>query len=227
MRVNIPDERKFEIYHAVETQLVSRREAARRFGISPTRVQQIVSDVQTFVVRHGGDALLTMPAAFLELGALNVCHEKLQFFYSQIIRQWRSEMNQGANSVRLLQAAARLSIEQAKLAGRIAKVRLAMLEAGLLEEGANEFVYAEDEAEQDETVAGRDPAEDQVAELPAIAPPAGGCTADDDRSYPEDLQAMLDVLAKSDDNTACDALVAALLKRGEANAREQTPAQPR
>lgn len=223
MRVNIPDERKFEIYHAVETQLVSRREAGRRFGISPTRVQQIVSDVQTFVVRHGGDALLTMPAACLELGALHVSHEKLQFFYSQIIRQWRSEMNQGANSVRLLQAAARLSIEQAKLAGRIAKVRLAMLEAGLIEEGTNEYVYAEDEAEQEETVAGCDPAEEE-AELPAIAPPAGGCTADDDRSYPEELQAMLGVLAKSDDNTACDALVAALLKRGEAQAREQTPA---
>lgn len=224
MRVNIPDERMMEIYHAVEIQLLSQREVASRFGLSPQRVDQIVSAVKMFVFLHGSETLLAMPSHRMELGALNFCYQQLCFYHGQVIRQWRQDPH-GAGGARLLHSAARLAIEQAKLVGRIAKVRLAMLEEGTLEESQPELIYTE----MDDT-----PADDLTPLEPASAPinaattpPVGGCTENRSTQHEAELKAMLDVLAKTDDNTGCDAIVEALVKRADAAHSKNTPAHPK
>ena len=45
MTLSLPSERNWAIFHSVTTEHLSRREAAERFGLSSTRVQQIVQQV--------------------------------------------------------------------------------------------------------------------------------------------------------------------------------------
>ena len=211
MRITLPSERKFEVYHAVKTQLMSRRDAAARFGISPTRVQQMVADVERFITEHGSVDLLNLPPDRLELASLNVCHAKLSHFYKQIMQQWRvAEQQPGgvAASVRLLHAAARISLDQTRLVARIAKARQALIESGSLQPTVYEFVH---EDEQEST----------------IAPPTGGCTLPPAKTDDAQLQAMMHVLATGDQGTTCDDFFDALLRRRDVPAAGKTPVQVR
>jgi hypothetical protein len=209
MRLILPSERKFEVYHAVETDQLSRREAARRFGLSPTRVQQIVADVKHFIARHGGEDVLNIEPQMLELASLRLCHERLSHLYRTTMR-----LSQGLDSrdtsayVRLLQTAARLTIDQAKVAGRIGKAQIALIEAGELNNEVHEIVYEDSDD--------------------ALSPPAGGCTenaAFESEPTPEELAVLTEVAASLGPDATSEQVIAEVMKRGLMHVFEKTPAQ--
>lgn len=214
MHLVVPSERNFEVYHAVEIELMSRRTAATRFGISSTRVQQIVAQVKEFVREHGDDAIVQAAPERLELASLNVCHEKLNYFYKSTMRLWNQVRDQpaaAAGSVRLLHSAARLSIEQTKVVARIAKVRLAMIEEGTLErvDPAQLTIVREDDNEE---------------ATPATSPPSGGCTAPKTQTQPSLIEQALARRVNPSEDFACDQTLAAMLSRHETKGREKHPA---
>ncbi len=224
MRLMIPSERNFEIYNAVHTDRMSRRNAAARFGISSTRVQQIVAQVQDFVLHYGDEMLLAMSPELMEVGALNLCHQRLGYLYHKLMLRCQAaeEASGPAACVRFIQAAARLTIEQTKIAGRIGKSHRTLLEEGFVERSTEtlEIVYEEEEEAAEET-APATPSEE------ANSPPAGGCTA----SSPAPLATTQPGLASEtltvDDDATCDQILVAMERRKRSQETEIAPAQPR
>jgi hypothetical protein len=215
MRVTMPSERKFEIYHAVQTEHLSRREAARRFKLSPTRVQQMVMEVRAFVLEHGSESTLNMEPDQLELASLRLGYEKLCFYEQRLMRQWTaaeaSASTQGL-AVRLMQASARIVIEQTKLAGRIAKVQKEMLEEGTFEATQHSYVLEEDE--DDEEAAHSEP-----------SPPEEDCTEDDPPMSAEEERMIKEIIASLGPGATSDQIFQAILLRGGLIKPENTPAQ--
>lgn len=224
MRLMIPSERNFEIYNAVQTDRMSRRNAAARFGISPTRVQQIVAQVQAFVLHHGDEVLLEMPPELMEVGALNLCHQRLGYLYHKLMLRCQAaeEASGPAACVRFILAAARLTIEQTKIAGRLGKTHRTLLEEGLVERSSEplEVVYEED----DEAAA--EPAPPTPAEA-ATSPPAGGCTAPSAAQPVITEPALASEALTVDDDATCDQILVAMERRKRVQESEITPAQPR
>lgn len=222
MRVNVPSDLKFEVYHAVDTLQMSRREAARKFGLSLTRIQQIVADVSAFIRDHGSKNLLGVAPERVELVSLRRCNERLSFFYHALTRRFMVADATNADAVtviRLMQACARLAIEQGKLEGRIGKVEQAMRDAGTLAE--HDYEYVKQEYECDEI---REP---QEAAAAASLPPAGGCTVNADATTARDQQVVRPASASSDFDTTSDELFQAILTRKIESPPEKTPAQLR
>ncbi len=223
MRLILPSERKFEVYHAVETDQLSRREAARRFGLSPTRVQQIVVDVKQFIAQHGSEDVLNIAPQMLELASLRLCHARLSHLYSTTMRLSHGlDSRQTSAYVRLLQTAARLTIDQAKVAGRIGKAQTALIEAGELNYEVHELVYEEDEETPALAVAEESEAEE------ATSPPARGCTENalsSSEPTEEELAVLTEVAASLGPDATSEQVVAEVMKRGLMHVFENTPAQ--
>jgi len=224
MRLILPSERKFEVYHAVETDQLSRREAARRFGLSPTRVQQIVVDVKQFIAQHGSEDVLNIAPQMLELASLRLCHERLSHLYRTTMR-----LSQGLDSgetsayVRLLQTAARLTIDQAKVAGRIGKAQTALIEAGELNYEVHEIVYEDDDEEAPSLAVAEEADHDE-----ATSPPARGCTenaASSSEPTAEEFAVLAEVAASLGPEATSEQVVAEVMKRGLMHVFENTPAQ--
>src|SRR5690349_19998971 len=113
MRVTFPSEQKFEVYHAVESLKLSRSEVAKRFGISLTRVQQMMSDVTAFVSEYGSEDLLNVSPERRELVALRLRYERLCFFYLTIMRKYNAlEASNGSAGamVKLLTTGSKISM---------------------------------------------------------------------------------------------------------------------
>jgi hypothetical protein len=214
MRVTMPSERKFEIYHAVQTEHLSRREAARRFKLSPTRVQQMVMEVRAFVLEHGSESTLNMEPDQLELASLRLGYEKLCFYEQRLMRQWtaaESSASMQGLAVRLMQASARIVIEQTKLAGRIAKVQKEMLEEGTFEAAQHSYVLEDDD--------------DEETEHSEASPPEEDCTEDDPPMSAEEERMINEIIASLGPNATSDQIFQATLLRGAQMKPENTPAQ--
>lgn len=215
MQLVVPSERNFEIFHAVEVDNLSRREAAARFGISSTRVQQIVEQVKHFVSTHGAENLVSTAPEQLELASLNLCYNRLDYFYKSTMRLWHKAQEQpqpASANVRLLHSAVRISIDQTKVVGRIAKVRLAMIEEGTLAPiNRNELTIRYEE----ETEAAPEP----------TSPPTRGCTAKPAFDEADVFRRVLAASASPSADDSCDQLLAAMLRRKVTQTRETGPAQ--
>lgn len=224
MRLVIPSQRNFEIYNAVHADRMSRRNAAARFGISPTRVQQIAAQVQAFVLHHGDEVLLEMPPELMEVGSLNLCHQRLGYLYHKLMQRCQAaeEASGPAACVRFILAAARLTIEQTKIAGRLGKTHRTLLEEGFVERSNEplEVVYEEDEDTTEEAAPTTSPDE-------ATSPPAGGCTAPSVASPVTEQASLTSSSLTVDDDATCDQIVAAMERRKREQASEITPAQSR
>lgn len=206
MRVTIPSERKFAIYHAIETERLSPALAAKRFGISLSEALDIAANVRHFVAVHGSIELLDQAPEEFELISLRRCHAQLDHFYATLMRQWRTVEQNPTASARLLQAAARLAIEQTRIAARIAKVQRAMIEEGTLERETHQYVYEE---EPEETT----------------SPPAGGCTDPLADWTDSDLTAAVQHITSLDPQATCDDVMTAILTGKYQKPAEKTPAQ--
>lgn len=220
MRVNVPSERKFEVFHAIQTQHMTRRQAARRFGISPTRVQQMLADVDAFVRQHGDEDLIETSPEKLELVSLRFCYARLSHFYAMLMRKYNSlEGSSLAQEVRLLQAAARMSVEQTKVVARISKVQQAMIEAGTLTHQPYEVVREDDE-------------EENVADAPAPAqeaacsPPAEGCTEEDDELTEAETRALTEVFANLGPDASSEQVFQELVRLDLLKVFDKTPVHP-
>lgn len=222
MRADVPSERNFEVYHAVETYKLTRREAAKRFGISPTRVQQIVVDVKEFLCDHGSVELLNIPPADVELASLRVCYERLNHFYTKVIRQFNTlelSMPGSPATIRLIQAATRISVEQSKVAGRICKVQKQMIESGEMPEPSHTFyqeVLEDDEDERNESHG------DEAEQTPLEE----GCTENNEEPTEEEQAAVAEVIAKLGPHATFDDIVREALTHKSLNKSAYTPAQP-
>ncbi len=206
MRVTIPSERKFAIYHAIETERLSPVAAARRFGVEVGEALAISANVRHFVAVHGSIELLDQAPEEFELISLRRCHAQLDHFYATLMRQWRTVEQNPSASARLLQAAARLAIEQTRIAGRIAKVQRAMIEEGTLERETHEYVYEE---EPDE----------------ATSPPARGCTDPLADWTDAELTAAVQHITSLDPKATCEDVMSAILTGKYQKPVEKTPAQ--
>jgi hypothetical protein len=211
MRLTLPSERNYEVFHAIQSEKLSRQAAAERFAISPARVEQIVAEVRQFVLQHGDEELLLAKPEFLELGSLRLCYSTLDYFYSQVAHSRHAILDEPTPqnlllNLRLIQGAMRLAIQKAHMAGRIAKVELAMIEAGTLDRASVadvELVESPDDAWPDED----------------IEPPVGGYTpsaASSERSLANSLH---DDCATPTYETICDGISAAMEARKRAKAR--------
>lgn len=233
MRVTLPSERNFEIYHAAVTEQMARRDVAARFGLSLTRVQQIVTQVEHFVREHGHERLRCDSPERLELSSLRLCYDQVDHFQKMVMRSYHALNEQGASVVaqcRLLQTATRLCIDLTRVAGRIAKAQCAMLEAGTInrtEVERVEFELSPEDRGEEPAIAGA-----TVATALSVTPqkselPVGGCTPHDTKTV-KALAAALDFNSTNiDDRTICDALTAGLMRRRDAKARSETPVQKR
>lgn len=225
MRLMIPSERNFEIYNAVQTDRMSRRNAAARFGISPTRVQQIVAQVQAFVLHHGDEVLLEMPPELMEVGALNLCHQRLGYLYHKLMLRCQAaeEASGPAACVRFILAAARLTIEQTKIAGRLGKTHRTLLEEGFVERSNEplEVVYEEEDNAAEEAAPTTTPIE------AATSPPAGGCTAPSVAPSITEQASLASNSLTVDDDATCDQILVAMERRKRVQEAEITPAQSR
>ena len=235
MRVTLPSERNFEIYHAAVTEQMARRDVAARFGLSLTRVQQIVTQVEHFVREHGHERLRCDSPERLELSSLRLCYDQVDHFQKMVMRSYHALNEQGASVVaqcRLLQTATRLCIDLTRVAGRIAKAQCALLEAGTIERAEVERVEFELSPEDQ----GEEPAITTTGATDATALsvtpqksklPVGACTPHDAKTN-KALVAALELNSTNiDDRTICDALTAGLLRRRDAKTRSETPVRKR
>lgn len=233
MTITVPSPRNFEIFHAVQTLQMSRRGAAEVFGISPTRVQQIVTEVKHFVIRHGSAEVLGDADEDLEKAALRLCYERLNYMFYSAMHVWRGSQGEltvvrrsGAKetsttapafgAVRVFHAAMKAAVEQTK----VAKVL-----ANLLREERNgqppagrepiQYVLAEEE----------DDATEPAPRTTATSPPVSGCTV---ATPPVTSSVFADALAPStslDEQLTCDGLMNALMHRRLAQRSGNAPAQ--
>jgi hypothetical protein len=227
MQLTLPSERNFDIYQAVTTEQLSVREAAQRFRVSPARVQQIVAQVKHFVLTHGCEALHCSSPERLELGSLRMCYVRLEHYQRLVMRSYHAGPEPASVSAqcRLLQAAARLSIDLTRVVGRIAKVQLDMLEAGTLqrEELENvEFVLADEDLQMDSPKAKEAPAVELDATV-VIEPPAGGYTPSPSPAATELLAALQQRDATPTMETICDNISAAMSRRKAKKLRRKAP----
>jgi hypothetical protein len=222
MRVTFPNEKKFEVYHAVESLKLSRREVAKRFGLSLTRVQQMMSDVTAFVSEYGSEDLLNVPPERRELVALRLCYERMSFFYRTIMRKYNAlEASNGSTGpmVKLLTTASKLSGDQAKLAGRIAKVEQEMIEAGTLDYQQHVFEYEDGEEEETEsatpvrTLAPRAADEQEVDD------------EDDSELTLEEAQQVAAIITKLGPDASSEQFFEELVAQGLVDRFEKTPVQ--
>jgi hypothetical protein len=218
MRVTFPSEQKFEVYHAVESLKLSRREVAKRFGLSLTRVQQMMSDVTAFVSEYGSEDLLNVAPERRELVALRLCYERMCFFYRTIMRKYNAlEASNGSTGamVKLLTTGSKISMDQAKLAGRIAKVEQEMIEAGTLDFQQHAFEYEDDDDD------------DLESATPVRATAQQEEEDDDNEREPteEEMQAIKEIFTKLGPNATSEQVYAELVKRGMENVFEKTPVQ--
>jgi hypothetical protein len=236
MPTTIPSERKFQIYHAVESQRLSRRDAARRFGVSCTRVQQVVTEVRSFVMRHGSGELLASPPELCELRALRLCYERLAHFYDTLMRQWSAlsgDDRSVAASIRLLHAAMRISVEQTKLAGRIAKLQVAAQEEGTAPASTFEVDYDEEGAAAegpDELPPSAPAMSEYEASNGESLPPVGGCTEFGDsgaESVEEEWAEVQDIIATLGGQPTLEEFRAEAYRRAAQRVGFRPPVQPR
>jgi hypothetical protein len=209
----------------VTTEQLSVREAAQRFRVSPARVQQIVAQVKHFVLTHGCEALHCSSPERLELGSLRMCYVRLEHYQRLVMRNYHAGVEPATVSAqcRLLQAAARLSIDMTRVVSRIAKVQLDMLEAGTLqrEELENvEFVLADEDLQIDSPFEA--PAVESDAAV-AIEPPAGGYTPSPSPAAAELLAALQQRDATPTMETICDDISAAMSRRKAKKLRRKAP----
>jgi hypothetical protein len=246
MTITVPSPRNFEIFHAVQTLQMSRRGAAEVFGISPTRVQQIVTEVKRFVIRHGSVEIVGDAEEDLEKAALRLCYERLNYMFYSAMHVWRGSQGEltvvrrcGAKetsttapsfgAVRVFHAAMKAAIEQTK----VAKVL-----ANLLREERNgqpqterepiEYVLADEEEDDGATEpaqpAARMPTAATAAATPLASPPVSGCTV---ATPPVTSSVFADALAQGstlDDQLTCDGLMNALMHRRLALRQGKAPA---
>jgi hypothetical protein len=219
MRVTFPSEQKFEVYHAVESLKLSRREVAKRFGLPLTRVQQMMSDVTAFVSEYGSEDLLNVAPERRELVALRLCYERMCFFYRTIMRKYNAlEASNGSPGamVKLLTTGSKISMDQAKLAGRIAKVEQEMIEAGTLDYQQHAFEYEDDEDEETES----------ETPVRATAQQEEDDEEDNEREpTEEEMQAIKEIFTKLGPKATSEQVYAELVKRGMENVFEKTPVQ--
>jgi hypothetical protein len=222
MRVTFPSEKKFEVYHAVESLKLTRREVAKRFGLSLTRVQQMMADVTAFVSEYGSEDLLNVEPQRRELVALRLCYERMCFFYRTIMRKYNAlEASNGSTGamVKLLTTGSKISMDQAKLAGRIAKVEQEMIEAGTLDYQQHVFEYEDDEEEETES----------ATPVRALAPRAADEQEDDDEDDDEltleEAQQVAAIIKKLGPDASSQQLFQELVAQGLADRFEKTPVQ--
>lgn len=183
MKIMVPSERNFDIYNAVTTAGKSLRTVAALFELSLTRVQQIVDQVRYYLSQFGSQELLFSPPRQAELAALRLTYEKLRYIQGQLMREWDASLakangessddalsltrSKSQPNIKLVQQAVKVSIEQTKLAGRIAKVY-----GELHEQGEVESLPQFDGCEVID-----DNAEISLPPVHNVSlPPAGGCT---------------------------------------------------
>ncbi len=246
MQVTVPSERNFQIFNAIECLGKSRREAAELFSISATRVQQIVAQVRDYLSRFGSPELLYVSPAHAELGCLRLSYEKLRFMYRQVMRLWDDSVDQSLDIVKqdaaikmglkkpepnlkFIQQAMKISVEQTKLAGRMAQAYTELEKHGSIQPPppVEEVVEADDDAELPIS-----PAATVIMAPPPgtkidTEPPTGTCTV-------EDIQTFEAIMAAHNRNraSACpeedyDATLAAMQARKEKQKGKKHPAQPR
>lgn len=151
MQLTVPSQRNFDIYHAVATQGLSRREAAAKFSLSPTRVQQIVEQVRFYVSQFGSEDFLFFPAEQAELISLRMNYERLRHLYNHMIKAWQQSQTpypypgespaaiptplappKSGGDLRLLRQAVRITMQQSQIAARITQAHLRLSALNLL-----------------------------------------------------------------------------------------------
>jgi hypothetical protein len=212
MQVTIPNRRSFHIYHAIDTERQSPEATARRFGESVERVREVHAAVRQFVVEHGNGKLASFGPAKVELGMLHLCFERLDFFLGMVMRLLDQAHDQGnvAGAVRLMYAAARLSVEQAKLAGRVQKAHAALVEAGVIEPPREplEIDFQLDDPPR-----------------PSTSPPVGGCTVSPAAPGQKLAGRIEPKLASPSEESISDGLVDEILRLQAAQERNKGPVQ--
>lgn len=239
MKVSVPSERNFEIYHAVCTQGMSRREAAAIYELSSTRVHQIVEQVRFYLANFGSPELMFTPPEFTELGALRISYDRLSFLYTLLMRKWQqSEMPRptaGENgeaaaaprtlpplggNLRLVQQALRVMVEQTKIAGRMTQVHAQLVSFNFLseKEPVEEVIEAADDAEL--------PAGPLFVTQTDL-PPKGGCTVPQARVPNNAQEVFEDFVASHARAIPSDSIAAALEERIAKHEQKKRPEQKR
>ena len=237
MTITVPSPRNFEIFHAVQTLQMSRRGAAEVFGISPTRVQQIVTEVKHFVIRHGSAEVLGDADEDLEKAALRLCYERLNYMFYSAMHVWRGSQGEltvvrrsGAKessttapafgAVQVFHAAMKAAVEQTKVAKVLANLLREERDGQpQTEREPIDYILADEEDDASES------ALRAATTATTTSPPVSGCTV---TTPPVTSSVFADALASStslDDQLTCDGLMNALMHRRLAQRSGNAPAQ--
>jgi hypothetical protein len=149
---------------------------------------------------------------------LRLCYERMCFFYRTIMRKYNAlEASNGSAGamVKLLTTGSKISMDQARLAGRIAKVEQEMIEAGTLDYQQHAFEYEDDEDD------------DLESATPVRATAQREEDEDDNEREPteEEMQAIKEIFTKLGPNATSEQVYAELVQRGMENVFEKTPVQ--
>ncbi|HTN76780.1 MAG TPA: hypothetical protein VL096_16085 [Pirellulaceae bacterium] len=248
MQLVVPSERNFEIFHAVETHGLSRREAALKFDISPTRVQQVVEQVRYYVAQFGSEELRFAPPQFAELGSLRLCYERMRHVYGQLMRAWHESqqlpvpsttaskaelpsdpaMNMktlatAGGNLKPLQQAMKIAVEQTKIAARMSQVYGRLLATGKLAPAPtiDEVVEAAD----DEDVVFATHTASATAADTAPPPPKGSCTVTTEMASEYDQDRLANLKANAAAEMSCDDTLLAMQRHREEKQQRKHPAQ--
>lgn len=125
-----PNSRDFELFRVVQVNLVSTRDAAQRFGISQTRVRQVVARVGAWLA----EALPVKTAASLEQEALLARHlaaERMQSVLETLTVVWKLDYQPKHHRQlqRTIEAQARLGLVPGQIEAAMADAQCALEEA--------------------------------------------------------------------------------------------------
>src|SRR5687768_13807139 len=98
MRTSTPSERDFEIYCDVEFEGLSLRKAAEQYGLSPSRVQQVVAEMRDWYRATTPQWVEETQPQLQPLVACRMAQERLRFLYRRSLDAWQD--SQGAVTVR-------------------------------------------------------------------------------------------------------------------------------
>jgi hypothetical protein len=236
MTLSLPSERNWTIFHAVSTEHLSRREAAERFGLSSTRVQQIVQQVKGFLIKYGVPELLGVEPERLELAALRLCYDKLTWTSGKLMRAYQKAfetlereasiaskpMYLPPAAIRMLLSSGKILMDQTRIATRMSKVSLALVEEHreAIYDPALEFV-CESEDGPGEVAAIQEAASD------VTTPPERGCTPLTDAQEQALFSQALTAPVTASGGEACDELFHAILRRKVAHDDRKASARRR
>lgn len=211
MPVTIPSERNFAIYHRSLSEGCSRTQVASEFGISPTRVQQVVQQVQGWVAQHGCREFAGLAGSRLHLAALRITLERLAHTRHAIRQQWEETKHQevvvrtlGAQrdttirpayrALTLMRECSRLAFDELKITRELAAFEDKLLSEGTLLPSEIDWDNLELPADAEELE------EDATLDSPP-APPASPVPDDGDADLadlsPEELYQRLQQLDRS------------------------------